>query len=602
MRFRLGFLLTLLLSLSGTAAVHAQLTKDGVLEIWLKAREAVDAASEQKVTLYQKSKALVIGMDHYESWPRLSTGIMDAEEIAKALAAQGFEVTLRKDLKSDELDRTLKRFFIRDGEDANARLLLWFAGHGDTIDGEGYIVPIDAPSAKADADFRDRAISLRRFGEYMREAKSRHVLAIFDSCFSGSVFNVARSAPPPAVTLATTQPVREFISSGEANQEVSDNGLFRKLFLDALAGKEPDADANHDGYVTGTELGLFLQQKMTNLTNNRQTPRYGKLNAYGYDRGDFVFQVGKADVPATSTAPIAQSPNEAERAWAAVKDTNRSADLEAFLRRYGDSFYGDLARTRLEELKKGQVAVAALPQSASSPSVNKSPANFPENRQPKMVTVQPDDTPAQATTASSRGDSNIGFLTTRSGEQALLGFGAKPVIVCVAPKPLADDPDLRLFVNERGENLKLDLKVMTNVQDAFDAFFKHQCVAVAGGLTFLHRTFDGDRTHKGIIVIPPPPAPQQISLPSVVTAPAGGFVVQISSQKSEDDAHSSFRALQSKYADQLSGRQPMIVRKDLGSKGIYFSVGVGPFASGEDARTLCESLKAAGGDCVIQKN
>lgn len=118
-----------------------------------------------------------------------------------------------------------------------------------------------------------KAISLRRFGEYMREAKARHVLAIFDSCFSGGVFNVARSAPPPAITLATTQPVREFISSGEAEQQVSDDGTFRKLFLDVLAGKEPDADANHDGYVTGTELGLFLHQKMTNLTSNRQTPR-----------------------------------------------------------------------------------------------------------------------------------------------------------------------------------------------------------------------------------------------------------------------------------------------------------------------------------------
>jgi len=54
------------------------------------------------------------------------------------------------------------------------------------------------------------------------------------------------------------------------------NGTFRKLFLDCLAGKETQADANGDGYVTGTELGLFLQQKVTNLTNNRQTPLYGK--------------------------------------------------------------------------------------------------------------------------------------------------------------------------------------------------------------------------------------------------------------------------------------------------------------------------------------
>ena len=42
------------------------------------------------------------------------------------------------------------------------------------------------------------------------------------------------------------------------------------IFCDALAGKEPQADANGDGYVTGTELGLFLHQKITDLTNNRQ--------------------------------------------------------------------------------------------------------------------------------------------------------------------------------------------------------------------------------------------------------------------------------------------------------------------------------------------
>jgi formylglycine-generating enzyme required for sulfatase activity/uncharacterized caspase-like protein len=294
MRIRPSFWLVLLLSLTSTAAVHAQSAPAGALEINLKARDAADAPNEQKLTLYTKSKALVIGMDHYDgrSWPTLSNGINDAEEVAKGLLAQGFEVTLKKDLKSDELDRALKNFFIVEGDDPDARLLFWFAGHGDTIDGEAYVVPVDAPSSeKASAEFRTKAISLRRFGEYMREAKARHVLAIFDSCFGGSVFNVARALAPPAITLATTQPVREFISSCEAGQQTSDDGSFRKLFLDALTGREPAADVNHDGYITGTELALFLQQKMTNLTANRQTPRYGKLNAYGYDRGDFVFQI-----------------------------------------------------------------------------------------------------------------------------------------------------------------------------------------------------------------------------------------------------------------------------------------------------------------------
>jgi formylglycine-generating enzyme required for sulfatase activity len=348
-------------------------TAFGVLNVWLKKHESADAPNDQLVTLYQKSKALVIGMDHYGGgWPQLSNGIKDAEEVAKGLTAQGFEVTLKKDLKSEELDRTLKDFFVRDGADVDTRLLLWFAGHGYTVRDEGYIVPVDAPSPTADADFRDKAISLRRFGEYMREANSRHVLAIFDSCFAGAVFNTARSMPPPAITLATTEPVREFISSGEADQQVSDDGMFRKLFLDVLAGKEPDADANHDGYVTGTELGLFLHQKMTNLTNNRQTPRYGKLNALGYDRGDFVFQVGKLDVATVATSTT-QPSNDAAQAWAATQSTTSQTVLEDFIKRYRDSFYGTLARARLDELKKNQVAVVAPPAIPTAPAVSSGP-------------------------------------------------------------------------------------------------------------------------------------------------------------------------------------------------------------------------------------
>jgi uncharacterized caspase-like protein len=185
------------------ASIAAQ-TGSGILDIWLKVRESADAPKDKKVTLYTKSKALVIGMDHYSGgWPSLSNGIKDAEEVAKGLTAQGFEVTFKKDLKSRDVDDTLRDFFISEASDPGARLLLWFAGHGDTIDDEAYLVPTDAPLPKLDSEFRLKAVSLRRFGEYMREAKARHVLAIFDSCFSGGVFNVARSSPPPVTNCVT---------------------------------------------------------------------------------------------------------------------------------------------------------------------------------------------------------------------------------------------------------------------------------------------------------------------------------------------------------------------------------------------------------------
>ena len=76
--------------------------------------------------------------------------------------------------------------------------------------------------------------------------------------------------------------------------------------------------------------------------------------------------------------------------------------------------------------------------------------------------------------------------------------------------------------------------------------------------------------------------------------------MQVSSQKSEADAESAYRGIQSKYSSVL-GSQPHTVRRaDLGAKGVYYRAMVGPFGSREEAVQLCSSLKQAGGDCVVQ--
>ncbi len=85
-------------------------------------------------------------------------------------------------------------------------------------------------------------------------------------------------------------------------------------------------------------------------------------------------------------------------------------------------------------------------------------------------------------------------------------------------------------------------------------------------------------------------------------APAGnGYLVQVSSQRSEADAQTSYRALQNKFPDVLGQRPPVIRRADLGEKGTYYRAMVGPFASADEALHLCNNLRSAGGQCVIQK-
>jgi hypothetical protein len=101
-----------------------------------------------------------------------------------------------------------------------------------------------------------------------------------------------------------------------------------------------------------------------------------------------------------------------------------------------------------------------------------------------------------------------------------------------------------------------------------------------------------------------PPAPAASPTPAAIapdSVPAGGFVVQLSAQRSEAEAQASFRSLQAKYAV-LNGREPLIRRKDQGDRGIFYAAQVGPFGVKSDADQLCEAVKSAGGACFVQRN
>jgi hypothetical protein len=104
----------------------------------------------------------------------------------------------------------------------------------------------------------------------------------------------------------------------------------------------------------------------------------------------------------------------------------------------------------------------------------------------------------------------------------------------------------------------------------------------------------------------PQAAPNRVASvnPTQTETPAatGGYVVQVSSQRSEADARASFKVLQHKFPSAFGSRTPLIKRADLGSRGVYYRAMVGPFGTSEQAVQFCGNLKAAGGQCVVQRN
>jgi formylglycine-generating enzyme required for sulfatase activity len=346
------------------------------LQLEYKASEAVGAPIAGSVRLYDASYALVIGNDAYKAWPRLSNAVKDAELVAAELERQGFEVSLRRNLTSTELKSVLEDFYIDKGADKNARLIVWYAGHGETVNGEGYLVPVDAPRITSGRAFKRKALSLRRFGEFVRQAEAKHAMAVFDSCFAGTIFGSTRSKPPPAVTRSTGLPVRQFLTSGDAGEAVSDDGTFRKLFIRALRGEER-ADANGDGYLTGSELGNYLGDRIVNLQMG-QTPRYGKLRDPDYDRGDFVFSLGGS---VAAPAPVNTVDRDA-LFWSSIKDTNDAADYQAYLDQFPDGGFSALARNRLKKLTKQVASVATVPKIKPPSPVKPEVEVYPAGRKP----------------------------------------------------------------------------------------------------------------------------------------------------------------------------------------------------------------------------
>jgi cell division septation protein DedD len=89
---------------------------------------------------------------------------------------------------------------------------------------------------------------------------------------------------------------------------------------------------------------------------------------------------------------------------------------------------------------------------------------------------------------------------------------------------------------------------------------------------------------------------------AAIPANDGGYVVQVSAERSDAKAQSSFKALQSRYPHVLGDRPPLIRRVELSKKGIFYRAQIGPFDTVEQAKQFCARLKSAGGHCMVQKN
>lgn len=242
---------------------------------------------------YSGSYALIIEMSDYPPGPWVDLDSIPAEldEVERLLREQDVSTIIR--LHNPDITELRAGFetFIRDhGAEKEARLIIFYAGHGyTTAEGNAYLVPrTSADPQKNPKMFSVEALDMKQVTTWARQIQSKHVLFVFDSCFSGSIF-LQRGAQETRnwISKLTQSPVRYFITAGSAHESVpARSELVPELVQGVRFGR---ADMNSDGYVTSGELGLFLRESI--MKRSVQTPQHGPLRDGVYDGGEVVFKV-----------------------------------------------------------------------------------------------------------------------------------------------------------------------------------------------------------------------------------------------------------------------------------------------------------------------
>jgi hypothetical protein len=307
-----------------------------------------------------KRIALVIGNSDYKETAALINTKQDAADMTAALKRLGFEVLSGVDLDKRAMERLIRQFEVAL---TNTDIALFFyAGHGIQVNGQNYLIPVDARLAtEGDIDFESLPLKLV-LTRMEREAKTS--LVLLDACRDNPLArNLARSMGTRSTKVGqgltqvetgvgtliafSTQPGNVALDGKDRNSPYT-GALLRQIekpgqdILTLLAAVRGDVVRETDGKQVPWEHTSLLGPVVLKAK-----------------------QVAPAPPPPVA-APTPQS-TEAERAWGEIRTSKSIPDLEAFIRRFGDTFYGDLAKTRLAQLKQSADAPLPAPKTAMVP-------------------------------------------------------------------------------------------------------------------------------------------------------------------------------------------------------------------------------------------
>jgi Caspase domain/PDZ domain len=311
--------------------------------------------------------ALLIGNQRYSAKVGpLSNPHSDVLLVGAALKAVGFAVTEVNDADYRTTDAAIKRHIAavrREGQGTIS--FVYYSGHGaaDPDTKINYLIPVDVANAD-DEELWNYSINLNTLVENLRaQAPGATHYVVFDAC--RNELNLTRRGQKALtekgfVPMAYTPGVLVAYATAPG-RTASDTGTGGGTYAKALADEimKPGVDS----MLVFSRVARRVQHEI------------GQDPFLSASTMPEIYFAGN-----TSPAPSAPaSRSELERAWEFIKETDDPSRLQEFIQKFGDTPYADMARARLEELKKKIAAATPTPSPGAQPQVT-SPAPSGEGR------------------------------------------------------------------------------------------------------------------------------------------------------------------------------------------------------------------------------
>ena len=218
--------------------------------------------------------ALVIGNSNYEKAGRLRNPVNDANAMSRTLKRLGFKVTTLRNANLRAMERAISSFGkrLRGGGVG----LFFYAGHGMQVDGENYLIPVDA-NPESESDLRYEAVQLGRMLNRMADAQNGMNIVILDACRNNPFARSFRSSERGLAQVSA--PTGTFISYATGPGKVASDGKGRYgLYTEKLIARM-------------TTPGLSLERIFKRVRADVQQASNGKQVPWDSSSliGDFYF-------------------------------------------------------------------------------------------------------------------------------------------------------------------------------------------------------------------------------------------------------------------------------------------------------------------------